>query len=118
MGIKKFRRNVKSPGQIVSAVASIAIVHTNSLAIGALNVSGNLTGNDAFRGFTSIASGDATVTISASAISSGLHVNLFAMSSAGQLIPSSIVDDTSFMAEAVDGATATGPLNLTYFIIR
>lgn len=113
--VEKFRRVTKTPGLIVSQTVSLGTLNTNSsMTIGG----GVLTGNASFRGFTSIASGDATVTISASAISSGVYVNLFAQSSAGQLIPSSVVDDTSFMAETVDGAIATGPLNLAYMIMK
>lgn len=125
--VEKIRRVLKAEGLMTAPTAVVSLGNINvSSAVAfngpvttsdALNISGAVTGNENFRGFTSIASGDATVTISATSITSGGYVNLFAQSSAGLLIPSSIVDGVSFMAETVDGATATGPLNLAYLVI-
>jgi hypothetical protein len=115
--IEKVRRVGKFAGLMTNptAVVSFGNVDVSSAITfnGPMAVSGSVTGNEDVRGFTTIASGDSTVTISATSITSGGYVNLFAQSSAGLLIPSSIVDGVSFMAEAVDGATAT-PVNLTY----
>jgi hypothetical protein len=119
MGIFKTWRNNHAPGITVTGVVSAGLLDVNStVAFGAgVSISGDLSGNTGFRGIASIASGDATVTISATAIASGFPVHLFAQSSFGQIIPSSVVDNVSFMAEAVDGATETGPTIVSYIII-
>jgi len=113
MGIFKTWRNNHAPGITVTDTASIGVLNVGST----ITTAGVLAGNTSFRGVTSIASGDATVTISATAIASGYPIHLFAQSSFGQVIPSSIVDNVSFMAEAVDGATATGPAVISYIIM-
>jgi len=131
MGIFKFRGNVFAPGLIAAKVSSAGLLTVDSsVAFGAtvavtgvasfasnVAVAGNIYGSTNFRGVTTISTAAATITISATAIASGYPAHLFAQSSCGQLIVSSIVDGVSFMAEAVDGTPATN-INISYVIFH
>jgi len=101
----------------VALGATLTVAGISSFGGNVVVQGGNLFGNTGFRGITTITTAAATITISATAIASGYPAILFAQSSFGQLIVSSIVDGVSFMAEAVEGTPATN-LNLSYLIIR
>ena len=118
MGIFKTWRNNHAPGITVTGVVSAGLLNVNStVAFGAgVSISGDLSGNTGFRGLTTITTAAATITVSATAVATTVPVHLFAQSSFGQLIVSSIVNGVSFMAEAVEGAPATN-VNLSYIII-
>lgn len=115
MGIwKKVRNTGVFKGLLCTGITSFA---------GNVNVSSQATlarlvGNSTWRGFTAIASGDATVTISAGAISSGTPIFLTGQSSSAPIFVSSVVDGISCMAESTDGTFATGPFNFSYVIIE
>lgn len=115
MGIKKLARNTGVVAQLLcTGPASIS----GALNVGSQAAIARLSGDDSWRGFSSILSGDTISTVSASAIGSGVAVVLTAQSSAAPLMVSSIVDGVSFAAETPDGAFATGPFNYSYVIIE